>query len=511
VTTSAPGIEIPIISDGLLAADYSNMPKTGAKRLWNWVYRDGEMLVRPGYSVYGDDIDERPMAYVNYRHNDGNRRLVLGTPAGWWEYNGGAGTWTDITDPLDVLTGQPENQQIFRVFDVAGVKTLLGTNFINTIKKWNGTDANYTVLAGSPPRAKCMAVAFDRLLLGNLNDAVDYPNGIDVSDNKNPESGWGNIALQADTPGDIVSMLEAGKTQVAIYKDDAIVVATAQAALYPFSYDFVKTEISGPMSAKAVIPIEDGLHIYLANDGSIQLFDLVNVTPVSRAAQKHILATINNQKLGRVWGFYDAMRREVWFVYPGAGSDECSRAVILSRDGYSVYPVKWSIARPSAGAAVWTESKTTIGDWAGLQIQDLEGTLGSFTGVMPRTLVGDYRGQTYLESGETDGGTPIVAEVETGFINLGDDPRHYATVHEVEYYLTKTPASQLVGVQIGISDGGEDPEYQAQQIFDLAGNAPYTSEHRDSAKRLSLKMQAAATNSIRYRGALVSATKGGRR
>lgn len=85
-------------------------------------------------------------------------------------------------------------------------------------------------LAGSPPKAQCIAVCLGQVMLGNYNDGTAYPDGWFCCDYDDPTD-WTITATNGadsgrlyDTPGPIRSLVTLRDTIVA-YKDDSIYVA----------------------------------------------------------------------------------------------------------------------------------------------------------------------------------------------------------------------------------------------------------------------------------------------
>ena len=118
---------IPIPHRGLMP--HLNQREIGPEGLYqseNWVLRDGVFQVRPGSTVFGNDINQRATGYIQYRHSDAALRTVKGTIAGWWKYAAGTDLFTDITGTA--LTATAVQQQVFRVFQKAGATWLLGIN-----------------------------------------------------------------------------------------------------------------------------------------------------------------------------------------------------------------------------------------------------------------------------------------------------------------------------------------------------------------------------------------------
>jgi hypothetical protein len=202
-----PAAGLPLPVQGVRPdIDPYDLDPTALRDAENWILRDGVFSIRPGYTevALGNEPAGRILGFAEYIHNDGSRKLVAGTATGWYVHDVAGNEWDDITGTA--LTGGVSDFVVFRVFDKAGVKYLLGTNGANTMKKWNGTAATYSDVAGAPPRARCMAISNDRIVLFNLKSGATISgSAYDVSANKDFDAGWGVTltGILADTPGEI--------------------------------------------------------------------------------------------------------------------------------------------------------------------------------------------------------------------------------------------------------------------------------------------------------------------
>jgi hypothetical protein len=433
----------------------------------------------------------------------------MGTDDGWWNFNFGTSTWTDITDAVDPLTGSRSNQQVFKVFPMSGTSYLIGCNGVDTPKKWDGAAANYSALAGSPPISRCMAIAFNRVIMGNLQSGLTVsPYAVDVSGFNNAETGWGgiNISLLADTPGEIVAICEMGNLMVAILKSDAIYAGLASPSLYPFTYELKAKDIKGPVSSLAAVTLSDGLIWWLGEDGSISQFDTSSITLVSRAAQVQIQRTCAPDMMAHAFGFFDSYRQEVWFVYPALGGEEPMRAVIIGRNTFSVWPQKWATRQIAAGGRFNINIGMTFDELAaaGTTFDEMTRTFDELDTETSRLVFGDVGGQVYQEGGSDDASDAVELEFETGYQALSVDPRRYIELHTIEHQFEPTVNAQNVLVEVGVSDDGREPTFGAGQTLDISEAGPYLTEYRKEGKRLAMKLSASATETVTYRGSIAT-------
>lgn len=503
-------LPIPPHTLGVVAdADPEAMPLGALVAAENWIYQDGELRVRPGSTAFGNDINQRPSGLVQYKHNDGNLRTVLATTVGWWKLT--AATWSDISGTA--LTGSATDLNVFRVFQKAGATHLLGTNGANTMKKWDGNAATYSDVGGTPPRARTMMKLFDRIMVGNLlSGGTISAQAVDVCAFQDFDSGWGSVlvAIVGDEPGPIVTMQEMGNLTGAIYKEDELVLAIAQAGTVPFRFESRRAKIPGPASALSVIAPSDGLHLYLSKDGQIMRFDGNDLVSLGNKFQAHINSTAALAQLGRAFAIYDSIHNFAWFFYPEAGAVDPMIGIAINLSNLSLWPFRLPFSVSAAGV-VNTNTGLTIGELPGT-IGGLTQTIGELASAnaLKRLLIADTGGLGYEQRGETDGGTAIPFNYRTGRQPLGNG-RKYKTVNEIEHRFKKTPAAQNVSVEIGVSDSGDDEVLSTAQTVNLNDVGPYVTGHRHSGKYLSMRLSGSATQSIVYRGSAVAAVERGYR
>jgi hypothetical protein len=505
-------IPIPTHTSGVIAdSDPENMPVGALLEGENWIYEDGELKLRDGFSVFGNDVNQRPMGLIQYLHSAGGLRTVQATTLGWWRFS--SGTWTDITG--SGLTGAPTDLQVFRVFQKSSATYLLGTNAgVNTMKKWDGVAATYSDVGGSPARCKTMMVLFDRVIIGNLLSGGTISGlAVDVSAFQDFDAGWGTVLtalVGIETEGSIIAMRELGALTGAIYKEDAIVDAIAQDGQVPFRFVTNKTKIDGPASSLSVTGPREGFHLILTKNGAIMRWDGVSYTSLGRSFQAHIAKSCNLASMGRSFALYDSEKNNAWFFYPERGSIDPKIGIVINLNNLSMWPFRLAFPVSAAGR-INSSTGLTIGDLTG-QIGGITQTIGELgnSNVLDRIIVGEAGGQSYEQIGASDGGVPIAFTYRTGRNALGDGTR-YKTVTEIEHRFTKSPMSQNVSVQVGVSDSGETEVLSPEKTLDIGQRGPYTTGHRQSGKFLSMKFSGSATQPITYRGSYVTApTRGSR-
>jgi len=506
---------LPVPTQGVRPdLDPTEVPPEALRDAENWMRRDGRFRVRPGFTPFGGSVGQRPTALIQYLQHDLSPRLVMGTVASWWRYDIATGAWVSLAGTP--LTASPAQQQVFRVFDKASTTHLLGVNGVDAPKKWDGAAATYVNMGGSPPVARCMMVVADRVILGHLISAGPTlsPVAIDVSALSDFDSGWGTVLVKVlgEVPGEIVAMEAMGFLQGVIYLDTAIALAIAQDGPVPFRFDF-RPNLKGPIATRAVAPIADGIHAYLARDSAVYLFDGTMPRSLGLAVQRQIDKTITTDHLQRSFVAWDAQQQLIWVVYPAVAGQEPSRGVVIAMPDGQCYPVRWDGGyAPTCGASIAVPSGLTLGELT-VPIGDLSNTLGEMDTVVPRFAIGNLTGQAMQDSGLADGVVPIPSFFETGLSALGEN---FATVCDAEQFFIKPTGAQIVRVRFGASDYGEERVLEpdptgTENELELSEGGPYYTGHRLTTRFVSARVEANATQQVEWRGANVTIARRGHR
>jgi hypothetical protein len=469
----------------------------------NWIYRNSNFYVRPGLTDFANDINERPMGFIQYDHANESDRLVMGTTKAWWHYNSGAGTWTDLDGAANPLTGGNTAHVIFRTFESGGTVKVIGVNGTDAPKIWTGA-GSYADLTGSPPgAASSIAISADRVLLSE-GDSLYYSGNLDETD-------WTAGAIRvAETPGDIVGLMEFGNRATAVYKENAIFIAYAQVDLVAkFRVELVRAGIPGPVSPAAIFPLaEMGVHAYLSDAGAVMLFD--GNAPVSMGdhIQTHIRQTRDYDLRGRSHGFYDPLQNELYVFYPAQGSSDVNSCVVIDFETRAMHYYVFDNHTISAGFPGTITDAMNIGDFP--TINNISLTFGEMDRGSNGILLGDSGGQVYHHAGLTDDANSIQHYFETGLKMLGER-RRFGMLHASDHLFGIASGAQDISVQFGTSDYGEAPDYEAAQVIDIGSGGPYWLSHRLPGRLYSMKMSGNSTKETYWIGSEASGTELGLR
>jgi len=496
--SEAPKVFVPFPHRGIRPdLPQRDVPPDSAIAMRNLIWRNGRMTVAGAVSAAGtiSADQERIIGWANYLHTDGTYRLVAATAKGWYKWSGGI--FTAITGTA--LTGSAADQNVFRVFNTGLTPYLIGCNGANTLKKWNGSAATYSDVGGTPPRARAMMSLFDRVVLGNLKSGGTVnASAVDWSANKDPDTGWGTSPLVCgDTPGEIVSMMEAGFLEGYIYKTDAIYSLQAQGSNATFAAPSRKLWIAGPASTLSVVPIADGVHTYLARDGSVQVWDGTSLRSISRASHRHIAATMDFALLDRACGWYDSENEELWFFYAPNGASSNTAGVMINPNNGDVYPITASNDM-RAGIKATVSQSISIGELTGA-IGEISRTLGELDTLVRRTFTGTELGGLGVLATYWIDGPRSYGMSGWGFITaMRGDLDTFATVDEVEHFITLdspyvTGITDRMGCEVLASENGEPvasvvPITTVGEVLDPVPGARLTTGHRKTGRYFALQV-----------------------
>jgi hypothetical protein len=453
--------------------DFHIPPDALRSTSYNWLLRDGKIVTRPGITVFANDPGTLiPLRVIAYTDHNNTNRLVHSTTQRWYAYNtGGTNQWDDISDGA-LLWNAATTQVEFRVFNSGGTAYLLGVNRLNTPRAWNSNPASdFTEFGGSAPVAGAIAVCADRVLLGDLGVAGGGTQ-IDVSAFQDHTSGWGAVQTTTlvDTPGRIVAMLELGATQTAVYKTDAIYLASGTTGLAPIRFDLHSAYTPSPASKASIIPLSQTLYAIFTWDGELYLFDGATLTQHPSSDRVRLLfnktAAQTESKGNRTaHGYYNPLTNELrWYYTQTALAGQGPRdAIVVNLSNGSVWKLNYSksvLTFRTSHFGVVVDSST----------------------VRNRTLLGEISGQFYTEEGDDDAGTGIEARLETGLSDLGD-PTRLKSIEESEHYFANPTSTQTPTAQLLTSVAGKDPDITPVSAITLTptSEGPYRTSHRDAA------------------------------
>lgn len=280
--------------------------------------RDGRVITRPGFKPLTTTAptSNRVMGGVYYVNHLGQRRIIIGTTLGFHLFDGTS--WSDISGPA--LTSGAGDQVRFGVFPFSNSTKIVAVNDVDAPQVSNN-GAAFAALGGSPPIAKCVTTAFQRMILGNVTvSGTRRASALWISGFQS-ETDWSSTreVNLTDTQDSIVEAKSLNSQMFAIYKDHSQWVGIGAGGLFPFVFE-LRDQQPGPVAPAAVVQAEND-HYYVGQDGDVYRFDGNRCVAIGGAARRLIQADLDQANLGRTHGFYDPTNREIWWLWPSYKSN----------------------------------------------------------------------------------------------------------------------------------------------------------------------------------------------
>jgi len=377
----------------------------------NALVRYGAVVVRPGVSaITTAPSANRVMGLIYYVDHTDVDQVVAGTSASLHLFNGIV--WSNITGTA--LTGGNDNQVRFSVFQISNATRLIAVNDADVPQVYTGS-GTFAALGGSPPIAKCITSAFQRVILGNVTvSGVRRGSSMWISGFQDSTSWSSTNEVTLSDTNDLIVEIKALNTQAfAVYKDRSQWIGIGTGNIFPFIFE-LRDQQPGPVSPASVVQAESS-HYYLGQDGDIYRFDGNRCTSIGAAVKPVIQTDVDFVLANRAHGFYDPFYREIyWFwpttqgpnqtsgiVYrlpygdlPGAFSTLLSYAMILTASSQwrRLSTVSWNSL-----TGTWDDLGNTYPTWNIFGgAQTYSGILGDSTGqVSEYGLTGGDNGQAF--------------------------------------------------------------------------------------------------------------------
>jgi hypothetical protein len=517
-----------------------DMPVNSLHDAENFIYRDGRLRVRDGLTILGGSVTGRPVGFIQWFDTPTTPVLLMATTSKYYEWTQTTQSWTDRGGSLN---GDETTHNIMRVFQKGGssgtVSTMYGTNGVDDVKKMVEGDSavSRAGTAGSPgdypPRAKAMMVLGDRMLLGNLTQNSDGgttytgalgPQCVAVSNSQTPDAGYSTalVAQLQDTPGQIVAMMEMGNLQGAIYKDDAVYLATAQSDIFPFTFP-LKAVVPGPISPRAVVRVNDSLHVYLATNGDVMSFDGVSVTPMGRHIQRYVLDNWNRLLAIRAHGWYDHENNEVVFMFPDSmtGDDTRGINIRITDSPATLWPYRFTSYKITAGIRAVLPGGTRFSDLSATAISTLTLPLSEYNALGTSLIMAESGGQPFTNTGTTDNGGSIPAFIESGLISLlvqqfiGLTPMNpsdtWKSIQYMDFVFFQPPSTQTITVDLQGTSYGEGPVDIGSDSFDISSGSFNRAYFRGAARRILYHLSTQATQTVELQAGYLAYAEQGKR
>lgn len=437
----------------------------------NWLTLSGISASRPGYAQIDAAVAAADRIIgIGQRGSDQlTDNVVIHTLTAAYHWDGSTqtaitGTWTSSS------TDQPVR---FTTFRSGSTVWLARINAANAIDKWDGTGGAFQNVSAAPAGRDVTSTIEHVIVARPAELAVQWSDSNDIDT-------WpaANIAYLTDTPGDVVAVKSIGPLSFAVYKSDAVFLATRQAALAAYKFQFI-SRTSGPISAAAIVEYPWG-HIWLGTDNVFYIFDGARVLPLegSRGLVATLGANMHITNRGRSHAF--RLRRtddQAWFIYPDAITGELTRMTSLvirnprAANATIALNPHTLVTAISASASWQDRTDLTIDGLDGFAstidgLDSIWDTIDAMTqpgeGV---ALLGDTAGRFYAFGlGVKDDGANIAWEfTHPHRAPAGPENRFFSD--GVSSYWPKTSQSLTITVGITFSDSLSDAEAESTTTF----------------------------------------------
>jgi len=411
-----------------------------------------------------------------------------------------------------------------RGYDFGQKTWIVCANPNDRVTAWDGQDDSKIERAGSgSPFAKTICVSGGRILAGNVrfdDPGTDFnaPLAIVYSDtflsrgfrNWHPE-----LAIRlADTPGEIVKLLEMGTLAVSAYKTDALYMLVYQTGNNPFRTQLMASNIPGPIGVRAVAALTENTHLYLGADGGIYMFDGTYPRNFSQNISGTIQYELDLNYKDRAFLVYTPRMNSVLAMYPTKGSDgRVNRGMWIDIDKQAGWPFEWNgpLFDFTAGAPVQTIGNYEMGGVT-IRMGSLSSVLAQGQALQPDFFMGAADGVTYVmdDGALDDWGHSIRALLRSGLTEFGLQDR-YSVLKEMEFLVNRTNTPHTLDVEIWSSDYGFDAVPVSHESIDIFQEGPYFAEVREKGRFWGYGLTIEASEHIFMNGAFGSIAGAGRR
>lgn len=422
----------------------------------------------PSVAAASDALGSDILAVYAAADNAANASVFAGTAAGLYKLSGTG--WDDLTNTGGAYATLDGERWRFVLWG----RHVIGTNYsdppqVHTL----GTAVEFADLAGTPPRARHIAVVRDFVVLGNLEDGVDgaVPYRVRWSALGDHED-W---TASATTQSDFQDLLEGGAIQAmvggeygVIFMDNAIWRMTYAGSPVIFQFDCVERQ-RGTYAPDSVVAL-GGTVFYLGLDGFYR-FDGQTSTPIgAERVDRYFWETVRHAHVHKVQAAIDPFSGVVMWMWPGPGSSgELNRALI-----YNWRADRWSEAEFSVAclARTITTAKT---------LEDLDAISSTLEG-LPAPLDSPLwtGGKQLFSAGTLDRklghftGPVLAGTMETQEVELGQDQRFAVT--SVRPVIDGAASAQIsVGTRRRLLD---TVSYTSPVTANAAGECPVRSDSR---------------------------------
>lgn len=400
-----------------------------------------------------------------------------------------------------------------RGYDFAQKTYTICANLNDRVTAWDGQLDTKAERAGNAPYAKTICISGGRVLAGNVrfdDPGQDFvaPLGVVFTDtflsrgfrNWHPEL---TIRL-ADTPGEVVKLLELGNLAVGAYKTDAVYMLVFQTGNNPFRAQLMASNVAGPIGVRSVVALTENSHFYLGSDGGVYMFDGSYPRNFSPTISRTIQSELDLNFKERAFLSYSPRLNAVFAMYPTKGSDgRVNRGMWIDLPRGAGWPFEWDgdWFDFSAGAPVQTISNYEMGGVT-MRFGNVTSALATGQALQPDFFLGAADGTTFVMDRDLadDWGEKVKAIFRSGLSEFGLRDR-YSVLKEIEFMFNRTNKPHEAKVEVWAADHGIDARPVSHETINLFEEGPYFAEVREKARFWGYGVEIDAAEQILLSGA----------
>lgn len=329
-----------IIPFGEFLPDQMEFGNTGATVANNCIpFADGYRPF-PSASVFSNALTGRCQGTFVCNDSSGNTYNFAGDATKLYSLSGA--TYSDVSRLSGgaYATGVAERWEFVKFGEA-----VIGTNWNDTPQSITLGGANFAALAGSPPRARHIAVVKDQVFLGNVYDSVDgskpqrvWFSAIDDATDWTPAPATTGCDYQSiEDVGDVQRII--GGEYATIFMEHAIVRATYVGGSLVYQFD--KLEVGRGTPAPGSVVQLGKFIFYLGKDG-FYLFNGEYSEPIGKnKVDRYFYSDVDQNYYNRITALIDPANSVVMWSYPGSGNSSGTPNKVIS---YNWSTQRWATA-----------------------------------------------------------------------------------------------------------------------------------------------------------------------
>lgn len=315
--------------------EFGNPGATVATNVIPWVGNSYKSF--PSFVTLSSAIHNRAQGGYFARDKSGNVYNFVGTDTKLLQLFGTS--FSDVTRVSGAYSTATDEWWEF----VQWGDTVVATNFADAVQTISLGSANFTALAGSPPKARHLAVVREFLVLGNVDDGTQYPKRVQWSGINNNELWTPSLNTLSDYQdlegeGGWVQKVVGGEFGL-VFTEKSIYRMTF--AGYPTIFQFDEIEKSRGAYASQSVIRSGSVTFYLSDDGFYATAGSGESVAIGDGKiDRFFLDDLDTFYSYRINASVDPINKLVMWAYPGTGNSggRPNRIII-----YNIVRRKWSL------------------------------------------------------------------------------------------------------------------------------------------------------------------------